>query len=49
MNYKGKHVANKFIKEFNVSKISLDKDNVERLTKTQFESGDYEPCGTCLP
>lgn len=26
-----------------------NKDNVERLTKTQFESGDYEPCGTCLP
>ncbi len=24
-------------------------NNVERLTKEQFESGEYEPCGTCLP
>ena len=23
--------------------------NIERLTKEQFESGEYEPCGTCLP
>ena len=24
-------------------------NNIERLTKEQFESGEYEPCGTCLP
>lgn len=26
-----------------------DKTEIERLTKDQFESGDYEPCGMCLP
>lgn len=26
-----------------------DKDNVRRMTKEEFESGDYEPCKTCLP
>ncbi len=26
-----------------------DKDNIERLTKEQFENREYEPCGTCLP
>lgn len=26
-----------------------NKDNVRRLTKEEFESGDYEPCKTCLP
>lgn len=26
-----------------------NKNNIERLTKEQFESGEYEPCGTCLP
>ena len=25
------------------------KDNVERLTVEQFESGEYEPCDICLP
>ncbi len=25
------------------------KDNVERLTIEQFENGEYEPCGICLP
>lgn len=24
-------------------------NNIERLTKEQFESGEYEPCGICLP
>lgn len=24
-------------------------NNIERLTKEQFESGEYGPCGTCLP
>lgn len=24
-------------------------NNIERLTKEQFKSGEYEPCGTCLP
>ena len=24
-------------------------NNIDRLTKEQFESGEYEPCGTCLP
>ncbi len=24
-------------------------NNIERLTKEQFETGEYEPCGTCLP
>lgn len=24
------------------------KDNVERLTREQYESGEYEPCGKCL-
>ncbi len=24
-------------------------NNIERLTKEQFESGEYESCGTCLP
>ncbi len=26
-----------------------NRDNVRRLTIEQFESGEYEPCGTCLP
>lgn len=26
-----------------------DKSNVQRLTKEQFESGEYERCHTCLP
>lgn len=26
-----------------------NKDNVRRLTKEEFESGDYDPCQTCLP
>ena len=26
-----------------------DKNNIERLTKEQFEAGEYEPCATCLP
>lgn len=26
-----------------------NKNNIERLTREQFESGEYEPCGTCLP
>lgn len=26
-----------------------DKSNIQRLTKEQFESGEYEPCKTCLP
>ena len=26
-----------------------NKTNVHRLTVEQFESGEYEPCGTCLP
>lgn len=26
-----------------------DKTNVHRLTKEQFENGDYEPCQMCLP
>ena len=26
-----------------------DKDNIERLTKEQFENREYEPCGICLP
>lgn len=26
-----------------------NKDNARRLTKEEFESGDYEPCKTCLP
>lgn len=26
-----------------------DKSNVRRLTKEEFESGKYEPCGICLP
>ena len=26
-----------------------DKTNVQRLTKEQFESGEYEPCQMCLP
>lgn len=26
-----------------------NKDNIRRLTKEEFESGDYEPCKTCLP
>ena len=26
-----------------------NKNNIERLTKEQFESGEYKPCGTCLP
>lgn len=26
-----------------------DKNNVQRLTKEQFESGEYEPCQMCLP
>ena len=26
-----------------------DKTNVQRLTKDQFENGDYEPCQMCLP
>ncbi len=26
-----------------------NKDNVRRLTQEDFESGDYEPCKTCLP
>ena len=26
-----------------------NKNNVRRLTKEEFESGDYEPCQTCLP
>ncbi len=26
-----------------------DKENVRRLTKEKFESGEYEPCQTCLP
>lgn len=25
------------------------KDNIERLTVEQYESGEYEPCGKCLP
>lgn len=25
------------------------KDNIERLTIEQYESGEYEPCGVCLP
>ena len=24
------------------------KDNVERMTREQYESGEYEPCGKCL-
>jgi len=24
-------------------------NNIKRLTKEQFESGEYEPCSTCLP
>ena len=26
-----------------------NKNNVRRLTLEEFESGEYEPCGTCLP
>ena len=26
-----------------------NKDNVSRLTKQEYESGEYEPCKTCLP
>ena len=26
-----------------------DKTNIHRLTVEQFEAGEYEPCGTCLP
>jgi hypothetical protein len=26
-----------------------DKNNIRRLTVEQFEAGEYEPCGTCLP
>ncbi len=26
-----------------------DKTNVRRMTVDEFESGDYEPCGICLP
>ena len=26
-----------------------DKNTTSRLTKEQFEKGEYEPCGTCLP
>ncbi len=25
------------------------KDNIEQLTIEQYESGEYEPCGVCLP
>ena len=26
-----------------------DKTNTHKLTKEEYESGEYEPCGTCLP
>lgn len=26
-----------------------DKDNVHRMTNGEFESGEYSPCGICLP
>lgn len=26
-----------------------DKTNVQRLTKEQFDSGEYDPCQMCLP
>jgi len=26
-----------------------NKNNTKRLTKEEFESGEYEPCGVCLP
>lgn len=26
-----------------------DNESVRRLTKKQFDAGEYEPCGTCLP
>jgi len=29
--------------------FAKDKNNTQRLTVEQFESGEYEPCGTCLP
>lgn len=29
--------------------IIKDKNNTERLTKAEFESGEYEPCQVCLP
>lgn len=29
--------------------IIKDKNNTQRLTKSDYESGDYEPCQVCLP
>lgn len=29
--------------------IIKDKNNTERLTKAEFESGEYDPCQVCLP
>lgn len=29
--------------------IIKDKNNTDRLTKAEFESGEYEPCQVCLP
>lgn len=29
--------------------IIKDKNNTHRLTKSEYESGDYEPCHVCLP
>ena len=29
--------------------IIKDKNNTHRLTKSEYESGDYEPCQVCLP
>lgn len=26
-----------------------DKTNIHRMTKDEYESGEYEPCGVCLP
>ena len=35
--------------DYDVSEYIKDKKDVYRLTKEEFESGNYEPCQACLP